>query len=300
MQKKSILVLVFLIVCLSISCQTLNLDVCVPKETAQGEFITVYFTANKPIEKPSVLMMSPDNKEVQKIDAFNIDDTKKNWVAVIGIAKWYRAGDWTVSTVASHKEVLDKQSYSLKVSPTEFEEYTIYLDARNAGIIRNTSAEKKEQTKRLNELLTKIDADAQRFSGKFIRPLVSERITSTFGEKRTSKYPDGKTSGWTHWGIDFGTPIGTKVRAVGDGKIVMAENRITTGGTLIIEHAPGVYSLYYHLSETLAKVGDIVKSGDIVALTGNSGISTGPHLHWEMRINTIPVSPNFISSKKLF
>ena len=57
-----------------------------------------------------------------------------------------------------------------------------------------------------------------------------------------------------------------------------------TGGTVIIDHGLDVFSVYGHLSETLARVGDIVERGDVIGLSGNTGRSSGPHLHWGMKI----------------
>ena len=73
----------------------------------------------------------------------------------------------------------------------------------------------------------------------------------------------------------------------------MAETRITTGWSTVIEHLPGLYSLYYHQSKVNVKVGDIVKKGDLIGYSGATGLATGPHLHWEMRLNMEAVSPDF-------
>ena len=72
----------------------------------------------------------------------------------------------------------------------------------------------------------------------------------------------------------------------------MARWRIVTGYSVIIEHLPGLYSIYYHLSELKCKEGDIVNKGDLVALSGATGLATGPHLHWEIRMNTICLDPD--------
>ena len=96
-----------------------------------------------------------------------------------------------------------------------------------------------------------------------------------------------------HNGNDYGIPEGTEVKACADGKVVMAENRISTGWSIVIEHLPGLYSLYYHLSKMDVKEGDMVKQGDLIGKSGSTGLATGPHLHWEMRLNGSAVRPEF-------
>ena len=71
----------------------------------------------------------------------------------------------------------------------------------------------------------------------------------------------------------------------------MAENRIITGNTVIIEHLPGVYTLYYHLDSISTETDMIVKKGFEIGTVGVTGLVTGPHLHWELRVSTVAVDP---------
>ena len=80
----------------------------------------------------------------------------------------------------------------------------------------------------------------------------------------------------------------------------MAEDRISTGYSVVIEHLPGLYSLYYHLSELLVKEGDMIKQGELIGKSGATGLATGPHLHWEMRLNGASVRPEFFLSNFTF
>lgn len=73
----------------------------------------------------------------------------------------------------------------------------------------------------------------------------------------------------------------------------MAENRISTGWSVVIEHLPGLYSLYYHMSSLNVKENDYVKAGEKIGLSGSTGLATGPHLHWEVRLNMAAVKPEF-------
>ena len=81
------------------------------------------------------------------------------------------------------------------------------------------------------------------------------------------------------------------IRATNDGVVILAENLPLAGGAVVIDHGAGVTSRYYHQSLILTQVGARVQRGDIIGEVGSTGISTGPHLHWEMRINGEPSNP---------
>ncbi|AFN75770.1 peptidase M23 [Melioribacter roseus P3M-2] len=98
-----------------------------------------------------------------------------------------------------------------------------------------------------------------------------------------------------HNGVDIITDVGTKVYAPGDGIVTFAGRRGSYGLTLEIDHGFGYKTVYAHLKQTKVRKGQKVKRGDLIALSGNSGLSTGPHLHYEVRHNDIPLNPlNFI------
>lgn len=90
--------------------------------------------------------------------------------------------------------------------------------------------------------------------------------------------------GKNHNGIDIPAPIGTKMVSVADGVVVYSDNGFTGFGNLtVIAHRYGLYSVYGHADKNFTKKGDKVKKGQLIANVGNTGKSTGPHLHFEMR-----------------
>jgi murein DD-endopeptidase MepM/ murein hydrolase activator NlpD len=107
-----------------------------------------------------------------------------------------------------------------------------------------------------------------------------------------------------HPGIDIACTIGTPVLATAAGKVSFAGFDSTYGLSIIIDHAMGVSTLYGHVSEILVRAGDDVAAGSKIALSGNTGKSSAPHLHYEIRENGIAVNPlkyigeNEISSKQ--
>jgi murein DD-endopeptidase MepM/ murein hydrolase activator NlpD len=112
-------------------------------------------------------------------------------------------------------------------------------------------------------------------------------VTSDFGT-RLDPYSDDRKM---HEGLDVATPHGQPVAAPSDGVVVFNGVEGGYGKVLVIDHGYGVKTRYGHLSETFVRVGDRVKRGDKVAAVGNTGKSTGPHLHYEVRVNGIPENP---------
>ncbi len=120
----------------------------------------------------------------------------------------------------------------------------------------------------------------------FTYPMKS-KITSSFGTKRVY---NGQLKSY-HSGTDFRAKIGTKILASNDGIVRISQNRFYSGNSIVIDHGAGIYSCYFHLSKMNYKVGDRIKRGDILGLSGDTGRITGPHLHYSFRINAVQVDP---------
>lgn len=98
--------------------------------------------------------------------------------------------------------------------------------------------------------------------------------------------------GKNHNGIDIPAAIGTRMVSVADGVVVYADNGLTGFGNLtVIAHRYGLFSVYGHADKIFTKKGDKVKKGQLIAHVGNTGRSTGPHLHFEIRWNGRPLNP---------
>ncbi len=122
----------------------------------------------------------------------------------------------------------------------------------------------------------------------FMMPVNDPVISSSFG--KTRKYDEINTS-WRHKGIDIATSPGTKIRAANHGRVVAAYAFKAYGNTVIIDHGGGIYSLYFHMQDVYVRTDDKVFKGDIIGTVGNTGISTGPHLHFQINIFKVPVNP---------
>ncbi len=121
----------------------------------------------------------------------------------------------------------------------------------------------------------------QHGTGRFILP-AEGKLTSGFGPRR----------GGFHTGIDLAMPVGTPIKAADSGMVTAAGWAGAYGLRIKIDHGEGEYvTLYAHLSRTKVSAGDVVKQGDVIGHSGNTGRSTGPHLHFEIRVNGTPRDP---------
>lgn len=130
-------------------------------------------------------------------------------------------------------------------------------------------------------------------SGNYRWPLnVSGTITSTFG------YRDAPTAGASsyHKGIDIAVPSGTSVVAANGGTVTTASYQSAAGNYVMIYHGNSTYTVYMHLSSINVSVGQSVSKGQVIAYSGNTGVSTGPHLHFGVNVNGSYVNPlNYVS-----
>lgn len=122
----------------------------------------------------------------------------------------------------------------------------------------------------------------------FMSPLQDGKATSGFG---TRKNPFDDKRMEFHKGIDLGCHPGTKVYAARSGEVVFSGYDEGYGNLVIVEHEFGYRSFYGHLSRRVVKEGDRVRAGEIIAFSGNTGRSTGPHLHFEIRKNGRALNP---------
>ena len=252
------------------------------------------------LEKFATLQLIKNKKVIEKAPFYTLSKSNKQNTAEllcgIPVSMWLKDdGDYSLKVIVSpYKDKYDEVILPSTFISRDFVEEVVELNESNTAIKTNKSATRAQQIDKLNNILfTSMPADIYSLE-PFIKPTNCERLTSLYGDRRIYKYSNGKSSsGNPHNGIDYGVPEGTEVHSCAAGKVVMAENRISTGWSIVIEHLPGLYSLYYHLSSMNVKEGDMVEAGDLIGLSGKTGLATGPHLHWEVRLNGSAVNPEF-------
>ncbi len=137
------------------------------------------------------------------------------------------------------------------------------------------------------EAVAKIVKRGTKIPPTYIKPLSGGRTTSKFGPRKAPT----KGASTYHKGHDWATPTGTPIYASSGGTVKKAGWGSGYGYVVYIDHTDGRQTRYAHLSKVLVKVGQKVKQGEKIALSGNTGVSTGPHLHFEMLINGKQVNP---------
>lgn len=173
-------------------------------------------------------------------------------------------------TVSEYQEDLKKQENAIKAIEAE-------LKRKEEEAKKKAEASGKTyQTKNIGDI-------------SFTWPCpASSRITSRFGAR--SSPTEGASS--NHKGIDIGAPTGTNIVAAASGTVVVSTYSYSAGNYIMINHGGGVYTVYMHASKLLASVGDSVKKGEVIAKVGSTGYSTGPHLHFGIRVNGTYVNPS--------
>ncbi len=182
----------------------------------------------------------------------------------------------------------DRLSVQEMVSVTtgSFERYNIVVPADRTNLLDpELSAQERAKVEAAFSGVT----PGQWWTGVFTYPLRSEiRITARFGQRRS--YNGGPVSSY-HSGLDLGADEGVPVVAPAEGKVALAEELQVRGQAIIIDHGWGVFTGFWHLSRIDVEPGQMVEAGQFVGLVGNTGLSTGPHLHWEMQVGSVPVDP---------
>ncbi len=164
---------------------------------------------------------------------------------------------------------------NLTAEEKEYLDELAQLEAESKAIERKLQEELKNSTKKY-------------VGGKFAWPVLGyTRVSSSYGYRT---HPISKVRKF-HTGIDIPAPTGTTIVAAGDGTVLSASYMSGYGYTVIINHGSGIATLYGHNSSLSVKKGDEVKRGQEIAKAGSTGYSTGPHCHFEIRINGSTIDP---------
>lgn len=156
--------------------------------------------------------------------------------------------------------------------------------------------EELKESERLKEKISRIQKDSKKVysGGAFLWPINgSSKVSSYFGMRMHPMLKKKKM----HTGVDISASSGTDIVAVSGGTVIMADWYGGYGKTVIIDHGSGKSTLYAHASKILVSEGAEVKAGKKIAEVGSTGLSTGPHLHFEVRLKGTPVDPLSYVSK---
>jgi murein DD-endopeptidase MepM/ murein hydrolase activator NlpD len=263
-------------------------------EVDQGGFSTILVSSKTPISYLTCRLLTRDGKPISSSEGFIPADGEiaPAMMSLLGIPHTLSPGTYPLSVEGKDGE----GSFTLKALVAVRQKSFIYeeipLTQAMSELRESDDPRKVEEARKLMGLYQITRPESLYHEERLRLPVAEERRTAFFGDKRKYLYPDGTASVSIHYGIDFGGRQGTPVFSAGKGRVVMAVGRIITGLTVVIEHLPGVYTAYFHLSEILVKEGDEVQQGVPIGKLGATGFVTGPHLHWEFRVSGVPVSPD--------
>ena len=211
-----------------------------------------------------------------------VTPNETHWIALVGIPLSAKAGEHKISIRTDKNK--QQQSFSIidKDYPAQY--LTIKKKRMVTGFteedLKKINADKKAMAK-AKAIWTEQPIDAD-----FIAP-VDGRLSSLFGLKRffndIPKQP--------HSGLDIAAPTGTPVLAPASGKVINTGSYYFNGNTVFLDHGQGLLSAYLHMNEITVKPGQLVKQGNPLGTVGETGRVTGPHLHWMVYLNKVPVDP---------
>jgi murein DD-endopeptidase MepM/ murein hydrolase activator NlpD len=212
------------------------------------------------------------------------------WSAILGAGQ--RVGTQTVLAPGAYPVLIryqlagtrsvGTQSLTLTVTAVNFPTDSLNLSGDQLGLV--TPEVEQSDAAQLAQAYGAF-TPKQLWQGAFTLP-VQGAITTVFGDHVA--YNGGPPVD-SHPGIDIAVPLGTPVHASAAGVVAWTGQLPDHGNGVVIDHGLGVFTGYFHLSEIRAQIGQTVQAGDVIGLAGSTGLSTGPHVHWEVAVGGVNV-----------
>ncbi len=252
---------------------------------APGEPLAIVLESRGGRSLQSASLLSGDGTVLSQAAAFDLDTSLTSVRAVLlSVPNTATTGNAYIrlrmSEAVTGNEIGDTAVF---IEARTYIEEIIDLDQTNTAIRTSKPALRVAEADELFSLLNTPPTPLLALEA-FIPPVSTQRRTAFYGDRRTYYYSDGSKTTSIHFGIDYGCGSNAPIMAPAAGKVVFAKNRQVSGLTVVLDHGGGVYSLYYHLSSIDAKIDSYVSAGDQLGLSGATGLATGPHLHWEIRV----------------
>ncbi|MDR3200004.1 MAG: M23 family metallopeptidase, partial [Spirochaetales bacterium] len=225
-----------------------------PTAVIQGDVLAVFVSiAEGGIHEAVAELTDGAGKKVLSFTGFRFpsESFADRWTALGGISSVQAPGNYSLAVnVTCEDGRLVTLRADVEILRRDFVYEDIPLNQAMSSLRADSDPRKTAEARELWALLTAVNLPSVYHAGKLALPVAEGfRETSFFGDRRTFLYTDGGKANSIHYGLDYATPRGTPVHSSGTGKVVMAKERILTGFSIVIEHLPGVYSLYYHLDK---------------------------------------------------
>lgn len=229
---------------------------------------------------PAKQETSPQIKELsKKIETLFLSELLKVMFESTSLAKEKTTSTYMTAVIPEVAQMMAERDLGIGKFLTQNPAFFNNI-AKNQKIELNPSQSTEQKIEKPSKLSLNL-------SSKFSSLPISGKITSSFGLRIDPI--DGKVK--HHNGVDIAVPTKTKIKPVSSGKVIYSGYSKGYGNCIIIEHDDGLQTVYAHNSKNLVKTGDTVSPDKTIALSGSTGRTTGPHLHFEVRKNGKPINP---------
>ncbi|MDR2431489.1 MAG: M23 family metallopeptidase [Candidatus Margulisbacteria bacterium] len=281
------------VLCLfSLACAaTLNIT---PPDPLQGNSVKVVLATNAVVQDAKALF----NKATVPLYLHS----PNKYLAILGTAYNWPAGQYPLTVTYRQNGQTFTKNALVALRAGKFEIDTLVItDGKRAEGATDFAALNEE-----NKILGAVFRAWKKgtyIDGIFAHPLgkTEAAVTSPYGAQRRYKDQSGKQiSEWAHSGVDYAAPKGTPVHAAQNGVIAVAQKMRVHGGTIVIDHGQGIMSIYNHLDKLLVQKNQYVTKNALIAYSGDSGLATGPHLHYGLSVHDTRVNPGEWFIRKWF
>ena len=253
------------------------------KKVLNGTTFAVILQSDKKLNKaPNAIFK---NKTYQM---FTILGNTKKYEVFIPVDYKSSIKKETISVVYVSNNKIIKKHIIIDIIDGNYKKNEIINVPKNKVVLskKNKKKSNNEYAKVYKNVYSKINSINYVNQSLFVTPIKSQ-ITSTFGNARVY---NNKVRSY-HSGTDFRAKIGTPIFSANNGKVVLVMNRFYLGNVVYIDHGRGAYTYYCHMDKIDVKIGDMVKKGQHIGLSGDTGRTTGPHLHFALRLYNVTVDP---------
>jgi murein DD-endopeptidase MepM/ murein hydrolase activator NlpD len=286
-----------------------KLDLETARSTLKQQAVASFIRFGSGAEKLDVILRANDLGELHDATVF-IDSLAERQARIVDqfaalqddTEELESAAQAARDAASVQRDAVKSQTWALESARAEQAEATSVADAEAdheqslLESLRGTRAdyehrirEQQQASEEITELLRRRGSGGVVISGRgaLSAPVSNPVVTSTFGYRVHPIFGDRRL----HTGIDFRASTGTPITAARAGEVVFAGWRGGYGNCTIIDHGGGLATLYAHQSALKVEAGDVVSRGQVIGAAGSTGFATGPHLHFEVRVNGTPTDP---------
>ena len=284
MRKLLTLIIFLSLLSFSLRAQELRVEI-EPGLVGQGKTLVIYLESAQALRYLAAEFLG------QEVKFYEIG--KNRYRAILGIPLTTQPGKFKIPFWIKTKNGLWVEwNEAVQIEKTVFREEKLSITPKKSEHL--TSKHLGKEGEKIKGVYKKEEPE-QLWRGKFILP-TKGRISSPFGTWRV--YNKGKAS-WRHRGVDIANKEGTEIIAPNAGTVVLSEDMRVHGGTIIISHGQGLFSIFSHLKERFVKKGEEVEKGQLIGAMGQTGLATGSHLHWGLSTSGTVVDPLEWTERKI-